>query len=292
MRTWLTFLAVIVACVFTVLVPSHAFAWGQKGHEITGRIADRYLDEQARAAVAELLKGHQYPSLSDGRLHSWADAIRSSAEFRRRYPAMAQWHYINIDVGADPDKLDLAKYRKGGENVIDALYRLRDVLKDKTKPIQDRREALFFICHFVEDLHQPLYCADRNGDRGGNLIRVRLPGEEGGEYNLHAVWDTPLVEAALGLFTVPDYAGRLTNALTAEQRKKLQQGTVEDWVVEGYKIAREKVYRDKGKALPTDREARHTLSRDYMIEAAVVVEGRLTRAGLRLARFLNDTFKE
>jgi hypothetical protein len=29
-----------------------------------------------------------------------------------------------------------------------------------------------------------------------------------------------------------------------------------------------------------------------MIEAAVVVEGRLTRAGLRLARFLNDTFKE
>jgi hypothetical protein len=39
---------------------------------------------------------------------TWADAVRSSAAFRRKYPAMAQWHYINIDVSADPDKLDLA----------------------------------------------------------------------------------------------------------------------------------------------------------------------------------------
>jgi hypothetical protein len=106
-------------------------------------------------------------------------------------------------------------YRQNKENVIDALYRLRDVLKDKTKPLQDRREALFFICHFIEDLHQPLHCADREGDRGGNLVRVRLPGENGREANLHSVWDTPLVEAALGAFAVEDFAGRLTNALTA-----------------------------------------------------------------------------
>jgi hypothetical protein len=40
-----------------------------------------------------------------------------------------------------------------------------------------------------------------------------------------------------------------------EQRRDLQKGTVADWVVEGYKIARAKVYKDKGVALPTDREA-------------------------------------
>jgi hypothetical protein len=46
----------------------------------------------------------------------------------------------------------------------------------------------------------------------------------------------------LGPFTVADCAGRLTNKLTAEQRAVLQKGTVENWVIEGYKIAREKVY--------------------------------------------------
>jgi hypothetical protein len=288
----MAFLAVVAACTYTAVLPSVAFAWGKKGREIAGRIADRHLDEKARAAIAELLKCHQYQSPSDGRLNSWADAVRSSAEFRRKYPRMAEWHYINIDVAADPDRLDMAKFRGDGNNVLDAILKLSEILKDKAKPVQARREALFFICHFIEDLHQPLHCADREKDRGGNLVRVRLPGDDGREYNLHAVWDMPLVEAAMGPFTAADYAGRLTNALSAEQRKELQKGTVEDWVVEGYKIAREKVYTDKGAALPGPSGARQTLSQDYVLEGALVVESRLTRAGLRLAQFLNDAFKE
>jgi hypothetical protein len=290
MRKRLTFLIVVMAFAYTAILPSPAFAWGKKGHEIAGRIADKFLDERARNAINELLKGDQFQSLSDGQLNSWADAIRSSAAFRHKYPRMAEWHYINIDVNAVPDKLDMEKYRNGGENVLDAIKRLREVLRDKAKPIQERREALFFLCHFIEDLHQPLHCVDREKDRGGNLVNVRLP--DGSDHNLHAVWDTPLVEEALGPFTVADYAGRLTNALTAEQRMAMQKGTVEEWVLEGYQIAREKVYKDKGVALPTDRDVRHALSRDYVLEGAVVVENRLTRAGLRLAQFLNDAFKE
>jgi hypothetical protein len=292
MRKWLMILAVAVAYACTAAMPSRALAWGKQGHEITGRIADKYLDEKARLAINELLKGDQFQSLSDGRLNTWADAIRSSAAFRRKYPNMAQWHYINIDVAADPDKLDLAKFRGDGNNVIDAIRKLREVLRDKTKPLQQRREALFFIAHFIEDLHQPLHCVDREKDRGGNLVRVRLPGADGREMNLHAVWDTPLVEVAMGPFTAEDYAGRLTIALTAEQRKDLQKGTVEDWVIEGYKIARAKVYTDKGAALPGPGGDGHTLSQDYVLEGAAVVEGRLVRAGLRLAQFLNETFKD
>jgi hypothetical protein len=189
MRRVLPFLLVAVSFSYVAAFPPCAFAWGKKGHEIAGRIADKYLDGKTREAIDELLKGDQFQSLSDGRLNTWADAIRSSATFRRKYPRMAEWHYINIDVAADPAKLDLEKYRNGGEIVIDAVKRLREVLKDKTKPLQERREALFFICHFIEDLHQPLHCVDREKDRGGNLVKVRLP--DGGEYNLHTIWDTP-----------------------------------------------------------------------------------------------------
>jgi hypothetical protein len=90
MRRWFAFLAVTVACAFTLFSPSRAPAWGRQGHEITGRIADKHLDERARKAVHDLLKGDQFQSLSDGRLNSWADAVRSSAAFRRKYPTMAQ----------------------------------------------------------------------------------------------------------------------------------------------------------------------------------------------------------
>ncbi len=41
------------------------------------------------------------------------------------------------------------------------------------------------------DLHQPLHASD-NHDRGGNEVRVVLNGEY---KNLHAVWDTDVVEA-------------------------------------------------------------------------------------------------
>jgi hypothetical protein len=45
------------------------------------------------------------------------------------------------------------------------------------------------------DIHQPLHAAD-NDDSGGNQIKVRL--SDGGKINLHAVWDTSLVERLFG----------------------------------------------------------------------------------------------
>jgi hypothetical protein len=45
---------------------------------------------------------------------------------------------------------------------------------------------------------------------------------------------------------------RRTAALTAEKRKEYQRGTVEDEILEGNKLAREKVYLDKGEKVPAD----------------------------------------
>jgi hypothetical protein len=43
---------------------------------------------------------------------------------------------------------------------------------------------------------------------------------------------------------LPPAPASLAQFRSAEQRNGLQKGLVEDWVVEGYKIAREKVYKD------------------------------------------------
>ncbi len=289
MRNRLAVVSLLAVVVATVGLPGRAAAWGKDGHAIVGKIADKYLSDKARAAIKELLAEDQFKSLADERLPNWADAIRSSGMYRKKYPDMAMWHYIDVDVDAPFDKLKIADYTMDGKCVLDATKHFQAVLKDTTLPIQDRREALFFIAHFIGDLHQPLHCAERNKDKGGNLVKVQLPGDVGRASNLHSLWDTPMVKKAMGELTVEDFVTRRTEALTAEKRKDYAKGTLEDWILEGNKLARDKVYIDKGEKVPT--EGVFKPSDAYLKEGGEVADVQLVKGGVRLAQFLNDTFK-
>src|SRR5262249_38423422 len=259
MRKWLSTLTLAAGFTWMAVLPSCATAWGKEGHELVGKIADKHLNSKARQAIDELLQAHQFRSLSDGRLTNWADAIRHSSFFKKKFPKMAQWHFIDINVDADLAKLDLASFCPNGNCALEAIKKFQAILKDPTKPIQDRREALFFIAHFIGDIHQPLHCAERNNDRGGNLVRIHIAGDNHHVTNLHSIWDTELVREAVGPLTLEDYATRLSSTLSTEKRKAFQKGTIEDWIIESHKIAREKVYKDKDAMIPADGSP-HTLS--------------------------------
>ena len=56
--------------------------------------------------------------------------------------------------------------------VVDRINEFRLTLKDPSKSVEDRRFALRFLIHCVEDLHMPMHVGD-NGDKGGNRIQVR-----------------------------------------------------------------------------------------------------------------------
>jgi hypothetical protein len=288
MRTWVLVVAVAGG---VVVFPTRAAAWGNRGHEVVGKIADKFLTRQARNAIDELLQNNQFQSLSDGRLTNWADLIKNSAVYRRKYPKMNEWHYIDLDVDAKLEDVKLADFRDK-DNALMALNKFRAVLKDPTQPPQDRREALFFIAHIVGDIHQPLHCATRNNDRGGNQVKILLPGNDRHETNLHRVWDNDLVAEAIGPLTPADYATRLTLGSSTEKRKQYQKGTIEDWILEAHKIARARAYIDRGKPIPRKpSEWPYRLSDDYLTAGAETVEEQLTKGGVRLAGFLNDTFK-
>jgi hypothetical protein len=291
MPKYLSILTGITSLMGLTALPSSAVAWGKDGHELVGKIADKYLNKKARSEIEDLLEGHQFRSLSEGKLTNWADTIKNSSVFKKKYPKMAQWHYIDIDVDSDLAMLDLAQFCQKGNCVLDATKSFQAILKDPSKPIEDRREALFFIAHFIGDLHQPLHCAERNNDKGGNLVKVHLSSNDRHVTNLHKVWDTELVEEAKGTLTLSDYATRLATTLSTDTRKSYQKGKLEDWILEGHKIAREKVYKDKNVKIPGEGPP-HTLSAEYILEGAEIVEEQLTKGGVRLAQFLNDTFKE
>ena len=283
MAKWIPILAIALAW----LAPNRALAWGKEGHEVVGAIAEKHMNQQARDAVGELLKDHQFKNLADTKLVNWADAIRGSAVYKDKYPKAPQWHYVDIDVASDVAKIDVAKSFADTDCVYGALLKFRAIVTDPKKPLQERREALFFIAHFVGDFHQPLHCGERNKDKGGNLVKVFVKAGDKEAPNLHKVWDSVVVARAMGALSTEDYAARLIGRLDAAKTEAHQKGTLEEWIVESHKLAREKVYKDQGEALKAEG---HTLSEDYLKEGAEVAELQMIRGGLRLARFLNDAF--
>ena len=149
--------------LLVLLLPCLCHAWGGEGHQLVALIAEEHLTPAARAAVKELLDGG---NISDAEVASWAD------EIRRERRETSPWHYVNIPH--DADHFDRARDGRDGDNIIDAIQRETKVLADKTQPREKRVEALKFVVHLIGDLHQPLHCVDRNGDRGGASRSARL----------------------------------------------------------------------------------------------------------------------
>jgi hypothetical protein len=63
-------------------------------------------------------------------------------------------------------------------------------VKDKSKMIEERRFALRFLIHCVDDMHTPIHVGD-NHDRVGNDTHVRFF-EKG--TNMHRLWDIDMIE--------------------------------------------------------------------------------------------------
>jgi S1/P1 Nuclease len=105
-------------------------------------------------------------------------------------------------------------------------------VKDKTKSVADRRFALRFLIHCIEDLHMPMHVGD-NGDKGGNRTQVRFY-DRG--TNMHSLWDTLIIEHVSK--SEDFWLGDLAALDTAENRTEWMKGTVEDWATESLLAAR------------------------------------------------------
>ena len=131
-----------------------------------------------------------------------------------------------------------------------------------------------FLIHLIGDMHQPFH-AGREADRGGNTIKIRWFNQN---TNLHSLWDSKLVDFEKYSYT--EYATVL-NVLPKSEKKKLQQGTLEDWLYDSHLTA------DMLYAMTQSGE---NLSFEYFYKVSPTLNSQLQKAGLRLAKFLNDLF--
>lgn len=257
-----------IASVLMLAGLTPAYGWGREGHEVIAKIAERYLTKEARMQVARLLQ----PGETMASVAPWADEVRPG---RRE---TGTWHYINVPLKAAEG--DWRAYCPKTGCVAGVIPKLQETLRSSTANRAEKADALKFLIHFVGDLHQPLHTGD-NGDRGGNDVQVVFRNRPG---NLHSLWDTGLLYWAFD--TTPGLKAGLPRGPGFWARRSMRKGTLDNWVWETRDVSRDVAYRN----LPQARPAQ--LGDDYAAKARPALERQIQRAGVRLARLLNETFTD
>jgi len=290
------------------------WAWGCKGHQTVALVAEKYLTPQARQFVEKLLSGNPVDPqlkrycgnatrdlLADA--STWPDDVRGELK-------NGPWHYIDVPLGAP--RGPLAPFCSSEGCVTQAIADQLAILKDKSADPRARANAIRYIVHFVGDLHMPLHATTDN-DEGGNCDPVhyfrRQPHESHNSYtpNLHALWDTAIVERDMEGADPAEYADFLLQVFSSDLAKWQAAGIhVDDWAWESHDYAETIVYGALVPKVPAEApvpvhsctdannvgERRMRLQlfagESYQDAAALVIEERIAQAGVRLAMVLND----
>jgi len=249
--------------LFLLLAPSPALSFGSDGHKIVAEIAHQNLSDEAKLWVKQVLpKGETLAWAS-----TWADRIKR----KKRYDWAKPLHYVNLP--RDAVSYDKQRDCPEGDCVIAAIHRYKAVLLSSRTSLDQKREALRFLTHFIGDIHQPLHAAFKD-DRGGNGVEVNWFGKQ---KNLHWVWDTGLITKEKIYWKT--YANQLLQTIPAEDAKRWRQGaSPEIWAVESLQLAKTKVYRFPSSKVLDDK---------YYRESRIIIERQMQKSGIRLAELLN-----
>ncbi len=274
------FLAALTAVA--ALIPSPAFAWGKTGHRVVAAIADTELSGLARANIEQILG----PGESLDEAATWPDDMRANpSPFWQK--AASPWHYVTVN-GITYD------HAPPEGDALQALDRFSKTLKDPNASRADKQLALRFIVHLVGDLHQPFH-AGKCCDKGANDVKVTWFGKP---TNLHAVWDSAIVDEEQLSFT--ELAAKLERHISNRDVIDWWDVNPRDWVSESaevrdslYPTAADmpkpakaaKVKKSKGPVVPD-------LSFSYIYRSTPLMERRLSQGGVRLAAYLNALFAE
>ncbi len=282
----------ILACF--VLVPSVAAAWGDGGHSIVAEIAQHRLTPHSFEIVQKLLKSEFSTTLSGpvslSSIASWAD------DYRDKRKDTTNWHFVDVPIdveGVEPEDVRYDESRDCKANtdpygtcLVKAVDEQLHVLSEPVNfndaaSVADHVAALKFVVHLYGDMAQPLHCAHRDYDGGGNGFHVFYSGPKQNELevrtNLHKAWDSLILADIQWNWNA--YVLDLENVwLNGKDEKALVTGTIVDWVNECHQQA-VRAYN----LVPDDL----TLSKKQIRDEKEIADEQLAKAGVRLAYAIN-----
>lgn len=249
----------LIVVAMIALSAFSSFGWGPTGHRATGRIAEKYMNKKARAAVNKLLKGQSIAMAT-----TWMDDIRSDSV----YDHMTDWHWVTVPFGQSYDQTT----KNPNGDIIGTIERIITELKSKKLSADEQAERIKILVHLIGDIHQPLHVGGR-ADRGGNDVKVMWFRNES---NLHRVWDSDMIDDTKLSYT------ELADALDRPGKVELaawQKLSVRDWAKESQAFEKQVYDIGSGK-----------LGYRYSYLYFNIVRQRLLQAGVRIAGVLNEIY--
>jgi hypothetical protein len=197
---------------------STAWAWGQEGHATIAFIAQNFVSAATQTWAQGILDDTSSTYMAS--IASWADDFRSTTAGAFSAP----FHFI--DAQDNPPTSCNVNFARdcGASCVVSALANYTQRIQDGRFSATNINQALMFLVHFVGDIHQPLH--DENLELGGNDISVTFNGTK---TNLHAIWDTNMIEKLAGTQTLP-HAQTLANTLTTAIKTGIYSSLKAGWV--------------------------------------------------------------
>ena len=227
----------------------------------------------------------------------------------KRAEGTGTWHYI--DIPRNLTRGDLSAYcepvgpLQNGDRrgcILSAILNQLELVKNGSP--SERPRALRYLIHLVGDLHQPLHVNDNN-DRGGNCVPVHF-GAKPGTTNLHALWDSGILESALleRRLTQEDFA----RLLDSHYKSRFPHWGVENlyldrWAWEVHEVGVRVTYGKLRPKVPVEpagapadcacetaktRDLNIVSDKEYERSAMDSIEPLLAKAGYRLAGLLNQ----
>jgi len=272
-------IAVLILCLFSVNI----HAYGPRGHQLVGAIADRRVAKNPALArkIRQLLGGltlERVSTLPD-EIKGWkcGDDPPTRSRVNRELqafvdancsePSHSDFHFTNIPVFGNED-YDGGQVGRREFDIVHMIPFCIRVLKGEEPERNDRRitkaVAVILLTHYFGDIHQPLHVGaeffDANAkpfeptpenqgfaDQGGNklILFTFFNGNRTSAGKLHSYWDSQTVNNAFGSTQNATVAQRLASK---EPTAWQLTGDIETWAEE---LAND--------IMPTAREARQRL---------------------------------
>ncbi|KAA1476819.1 nuclease Le1 [Dentipellis sp. KUC8613] len=298
-----------LACVLASLaLPKYASAWGNLGHETIGYIAMEFIGSKTLSFVQSSL-GSTY-NFSLGPAATWADSVRSEAAYKFSAP----FHFIDAE-DSPPDSCSVNQARDCGDEgcILTAIQNYTARVQETSLNAQQRQEALKFISdsrtfmadidtpspdlrlQFVGDIGQPLHV--EAFEVGGNDISAKCDGKS---TNLHAAWDTGMLEKNLDANFNGDpqvWAAALTKEIKSGSYESLSDG----WVscIKSSALSSTScplVWAKESNSFDCSDVFSYTTGEDlcdsaYYTAAIPIIEEQIAKQGFRLAKWLDTIFE-
>ncbi|KAJ7865774.1 S1/P1 nuclease, partial [Mycena leptocephala] len=191
--------------LLTLLTLQGARAWGTLGHATVAYVAQNYLTPTTAAWAKTVLNDTSTSYLAN--IASWADTYRATTAGAWSAPL----HFIDAE-DSPPTSCSVDYTRDCGASgcSISAIANYTQRAGDGRLSAAHVAEPVRFLVHFLGDVTQPLH--DEALALGGNNIKVTY---QGFSDNLHADWDTYMLETFIGGSTLAD-AKSWATTLTAD----------------------------------------------------------------------------